>query len=121
MEVVGEQDEAEQLPAAPPDLGPESIQELSPVEVIGDDVLAGVPARHDMGDGPLELDPQLPGHDATAPLVPRRRGSPSPISQVAHHQERSHSDSGRIAARASSEDGAFMVIGPTPEPSGTNG
>ena len=69
-----------------------------------------------MVDGSLELDPQLPGHDATAPLVPRRRGSPSPIPQVAHQEERSHSDSGRIAVRASSEDGVFMVVGLTPEP-----
>ena len=35
---------------------------------------------------------------------------------VAHQEDRSHSDSGRIAARASSEDGVFMVLGLTPVP-----
>ena len=70
MEVVREQDEADQLPPGPPDLGPEPIDEVLPVAVVGDDVLAGVAPRHHVVDSPLELHPQLPGHDPTAPPVP---------------------------------------------------
>jgi len=50
-------------PALLLDFAPEQVEKPCPVGVVGEDVLLGVAARGDVGDGARELEAELAGHD----------------------------------------------------------
>jgi len=67
MEVIGHQDEADDFPLGPGDLSGQQLLELLSIVVVLHDVLARVAPRHDVVDGPLELDSQSSGHRSNRP------------------------------------------------------
>jgi hypothetical protein len=67
MEMIGHQDEADDLPPGPGRLSGEPFQELLSIVVIVHDVLSDIAPRHDVIDGARELDTQSSWHRTKPP------------------------------------------------------
>jgi hypothetical protein len=67
MEMIGHQNEADDLPPGPGRLSGEQFQELLSIVVIVHDVLSDVAPRHDVIDGARELDTQSSWHRTKPP------------------------------------------------------
>jgi len=65
VQVIAHEDEGEQYPAAAQHRAPQVVEKPFTVLVVLNDLLAAVSPGHQVIDGPLEFDPQSPGHPAS--------------------------------------------------------
>ena len=64
--MVGHQDEVDDFPPGTSDLSRQELEKSVSIVVLLDDVLAGIASRHDMVNGPLELESQPSGHGSAS-------------------------------------------------------